>query len=202
MKIRKRNKLVCGVGINDADYAVIHSINGKQVRCLFYRAWKSMLERCYSAKFQAKNPTYIGCSVCEEWLTFSNFKKWMEAQPFEGKQLDKDILISGNKVYSPEACVFISRQVNTLLCDSGASRGELKQGVCFVSDMGKFQARVSIHGRRKHLGCRNTGSEAYALYVAAKADHIREVADTQEPRVKSALYARAVELENTLKTED
>ena len=62
--------LICGVGVNDANYAT----SGKRM-CPFYRRWINMLERCYSEKFQEKNPTYRGCSVCEEWLTFSNFKR-------------------------------------------------------------------------------------------------------------------------------
>ena len=188
-----------GVGINDANYTVGTMDDGKRKMCIFYQTWIDMLRRCYSERMQAKRPTYIDCSVCEEWLTFSNFKKWMEAQDFEGKHIDKDILISGNKIYSPDTCVFVYGHVNTLLTDCGTSRGEIKQGVCFVSDRGKFLARVSIHGRRKHLGWRNTELEAYALYVSAKAAHIREVADTQEPKVRAGLYRHAAELENTLK---
>lgn len=90
-------KLVCGVGVNDASYAVNPLINGKQVMCWIYKKWKSMIHRCYDSKIQARQPAYIGCSVCEEWLTFSNFKLWMEAQDWQGKELDKDILTAGSK---------------------------------------------------------------------------------------------------------
>jgi len=77
MEIRKKNKLVCGVGINDADYEVQPIINGKRVMCPFYAKWVGMLERCYSEKFQNKWPTYIGCYVILDWIYFSNFKYWM-----------------------------------------------------------------------------------------------------------------------------
>lgn len=70
-------KLVYGVGINDANYVVKPTINGKQQWCSFYQAWTGMLERCYSAKWQAKSPTYIGCMVCEEWHSFMSFRAWM-----------------------------------------------------------------------------------------------------------------------------
>lgn len=68
-------RLVFGVGINDADYAVQPKINGVQVCCLFYRKWKNMLERCYYPKELVKHPTYQGCVVCDEWIYFSNFKE-------------------------------------------------------------------------------------------------------------------------------
>ena len=75
------------------------------------------------------SPTYKGCSVSEEWLRFSNFKRWMEKQDWDGKQLDKDILFEGNKVYSAETCVFVTSVVNSFTSDSGAKRGEWLIGV-------------------------------------------------------------------------
>lgn len=130
----KPKKLVRGVGINNADYAVqrfetIGCVGGKRKRkkvwvCPYYRAWENMLSRCYSAKYQERQPAYIGCTVSEEWLTFSNFKAWMEKQEWEGKQLSKDLLFEGNKVYSAENCVFVTRAVNNPTTDSKASRGE------------------------------------------------------------------------------
>ena len=116
------------MGVNDADYTVIPTVNGKQVVCTFYRAWTAMLKRCYNPTYQANNPTYIGCTVCDEWLTFSNFKKWMMRQDFQGKQLDKDLLVKGNKLYSPETCVFVDGMINTFTIDSGAIRGDYPIG--------------------------------------------------------------------------
>ena len=51
-----------------------------------------MLQRCYSPKNHAKNPTYIGCYVAKEWLTFSNFKAWMGSQQWQGMELDKGVI--------------------------------------------------------------------------------------------------------------
>lgn len=103
--------IVFGVGINDVG-RVSNNKNGANYRCPFYARWHSMITRCYSEKFQYKNPSYIGCSVCDEWLTFSNFKRWMEQQDWHGKDLDKDILVKGNRVYSPETCMFVDRKTN------------------------------------------------------------------------------------------
>src|SRR5690554_2141716 len=144
-------KLVCGMGINDADYVVmkretIGYVNGKRKQktvwvCRYYNTWVKMLERCYSAKYQERNPTYKGCSVSNDWLKFSNFKSWMEKQDWEGKQLDKDLLFEGNKTYSAETCVFISPMVNTFVNDSGATRGKWKIGVYWDKGTNRFKSQ-------------------------------------------------------------
>ena len=131
----KKKKLVCGVGINNADYVVtvyetIGYENGKQKRrvvwrCPFYSRWNDMLARCYTTSYKQRFPTYEGCYVCKEWLIFSNFKAWMEKQDWEGKELDKDLLVSRNKVYSPETCVFVDKRVNLFLTESSANRGDI-----------------------------------------------------------------------------
>ena len=74
-------KPVFGVGVNDASYMTNHKDKDGIIKvCPYYRRWKNMLKRCYSSKCQDKNPTYLGCAVSNEWLTFSNFKLWMEGQ--------------------------------------------------------------------------------------------------------------------------
>ena len=77
--LRKKNKKIAGVGINDADYKISTTdANGKTKLCPYYMVWSSMLRRCYSPASLIKDPTYKGCSVIEDWHTFSNFKSWME----------------------------------------------------------------------------------------------------------------------------
>ena len=108
--IINKKDMVYGVGINDAEYSVheYKKINGRRKtvwRCPYYNRWIDILKRCYSKGFHSKNPTYKGCTVSEEWLIFSNFRDWMIKQNWEGKQLDKDLLFEGNKIYNPETCV-------------------------------------------------------------------------------------------------
>ena len=121
----QKQKLVYGIGINDLAEPMWE--DGKARK--FYSTWASMLQRCYSEKCQARNPTYHGCSVCDEWLLLSNFKVWFDANYRDNMALDKDILIPGNKIYSPESCSFVPGYINSLLCDSGAARGDLPLGV-------------------------------------------------------------------------
>ena len=183
-------KLVFGVGINDADYITQPTVEGTRVVCPFYRKWKNMLKRCYSTKFQVTRPTYKGCSVAEEWLTFSNFRKWMVEQDWKGNDLDKDLLLEGNKIYSSKTCVFICRALNSLFNESSAARGKLPLG---VSNHGKnYQAHVNKDGKLTYLGTFTTPEEAHAAWKKAKALIILNSLDlTNDIRVKEALRKRA-----------
>lgn len=199
----KPKRLVCGVGINDAGYVVKKNEttgyeNGKrrlrQVwACPYFQAWKNMIRRCYSAKLQERYPTYKGCSVSGEWLTFSVFKSWMKKQDFEGKSLDKDLLFEGNKVYSPETCVFVSGVVNGFTTDSKASRGDLLIGAHWYKRTGKFVAKCSnqFTGKLEHLGYFTTELEAHQAWAKRKLELAHELSAIQtDPRIAKALINR------------
>ena len=187
------SKLVCGVGLNDADYPVQPEINGKQIKCPFYRVWESMLNRCYSRKYQANKPTYTNCTVYDEWLKFSNFKSWMEQQDWQDKQLDKDLIFAGNKIYSPDKCVFVDRVTNTFVIDSGASRGEWPIGVNFFKPNGKFIARCCnpFTKKRESLGYFACPEQAHQAWKTRKHELALQLAEIQsDPRVAAALKTR------------
>ena len=199
----KPRKLVCGVGINDADYVVnkfetIGYVGGKQKQklvwaCPYFRAWKNMVERCYSAKFQERQPTYKGCTVTDNWLTFTNFKGWMKNQDFEGKQLDKDLLFEGNKVYGADTCVFVSQTVNSFTTDRGAARGEWLIGVLWHKPSEKFLAkcRNPLSGEQEHLGLFTCEVEAHEAWARRKLELAHELAAIQtDQRVAKALIER------------
>ena len=175
-------KLVCGVGIydlrDDPSYVCTKKVNGKIVwYCPFYRKWHDVLKRCYSESFLQTRPTYRGCSMCEEWKTFSNFMAWMKTQPWEGRHLDKDILVPGNKVYSPENCVFVSRDVNNLLCNCPARRGKYPVGVKIRNLNKKFSAQISKYGKEYFIGYYDTPDEAHEAYKKERSKYILEIAE-------------------------
>ena len=191
----KMRKPVFGFGINDADYITHTMVDGKHLMCPAYQVWKEMLKRCYSAKFQEKYPTYLGCSVTKEWLTFSNFREWMKSQNWEGNQLDKDILIPENKEYGPDSCIFVSSQINTLLTDNAANRGEFPQGVSFNKGSGKYKAYCNVNGNQKHLGYFTSVPEAELVYLIFKSELIKKMAGEEEannnPKLKAGLLRHA-----------
>lgn len=196
-------KLVCGVGNNNADYVVqrketVGYVDGKRKQkqvwtCPYYRIWASMIDRCYSDKTQNKNPTYRGCSVSEEWLTFSVFKGWMEKQNWEGRHLDKDLLFEGNKIYSADTCVFVTQAVNNFTLDSGAARGEGLIGACWNQVRGKFKSRCRNPFTRKteFLGYFDCEQEAHEAWLKRKLELAHLLAAEQEDaRVAEALINR------------
>ena len=200
MRLCKRNKKVYGVGINDADYNVVigDMVDGKWKitwKCPFYTAWNNVLERCYSDTYQLKRPTYKVCSVCDEWLTFSKFKTWMETQEWEGKQLDKDLLKLGNKVYCPEWCIFIDRKINNFVIDSGATRGKYMIGVYWDKCTGKFKSQCNnpFTRKREYLGLFTDELEAHLAWKRKKHQFACQLAESEycnDPRLAEALRTR------------
>jgi len=193
MKLLRRAKLVCGVGINDADYTVQPVVFGKRVMCPFYEAWKNMLVRCYDPRYHAKQPTYIGCSVAPEWHGFMAFRAWMIRQNWVGNDLDKDILVPGNKVYSPQTCVFISSGLNNFTTDSASARGEWPTGVYLDKHNGKFKAQCCnpFSGKQEYLGLFTCPDAAHEAWRARKHELSLQLAEQQtDPRLAAALSIR------------
>ena len=182
---------VCDVGINDANYIIRQMIDGKYEICPFYQKWTSMLKRCYSEKLQKRQPYYAGCTVSIEWLIFSNFKSWMEKQDWQSKHLDKDILVPHNKVYSHETCLFVTQEINNLLTDSSAARGNLPQGVSFHKRDQIFESQIRRYGKLSFIGRYDTQKEASLAYRKAKSEHIKQIAETQPEPIRSGLLRHA-----------
>lgn len=173
--MNSRNKLVAGVGVNDADYIVAiktkDAVTGKakQWICPYYEKWASMLKRCYSEAALKHDPTYTNCIVCEEWKHFSNFKSWMEKQEWKGKQLDKDIL-GDSKLYSPETCTFVSLKVNLFL--KGNYQNKYLPGVIYAKGRNRYRAQIyDIRVRkRKIIGSFKTQEEAHDKWKELKLE--------------------------------
>lgn len=109
----KLKPIVYGVGFMGDG---VHSSTKKGKANKAYKVWQSMLQRCYDPAFHLRRPTYIGCSVCNDWHNFQIFADWFELNyPRDGMryQLDKDIIKEGNKFYSPTTCKFVTLKENT-----------------------------------------------------------------------------------------
>ena len=168
-------KLIFGVATNSKGHYKTR-IDGKKTKA--HTAWYNMLRRAYCPKYHAINPTYIGCSVAGEWLEYQEFAEWFEAHEYSdyGYQLDKDLFLPGNKIYAPGRCVFVPRELNTLLTDHGNARGQYKQGVSFYKNANKFVATTCINGKRKYLGLFGNELDAYYAYKKAKEQYVKEKA--------------------------
>lgn len=176
-------KLIHGVGVRDVETPTR--------TCPYYKMWMAMLQRCYDPALHLRSPTYVGCAVVPEWHHLSAFMRWMQQQDWQGKALDKDLLVPGNKVYGPDTCVFIPKQVNNFLVDHTPSR-RYGLGVVYRHGKGKYQALCRQLGNgRAHLGYFNTPEEAHEAWRAEKHRLALLLADQQtDPRVAAALRAR------------
>ena len=165
-------KSVFGVGyIGEGKYET--GTEGKP--SLAYRKWISMLRRCYDRNFQKEQLSYVGCTVCYEWHNFQVFAEWFVNHKFYNfnYQLDKDILVEGNKIYSPNTCCLVPSKINCLL---GNQLGEYPQGVCYDKFNNKFRATMLREGRHENMGRFDTIGEAELVYKIAKEAYVKEVA--------------------------
>ena len=189
---------VHGVGILGTKYP--SKING--VLTKEYDLWYSMLKRCYSYSSKKKYPTYEGCKVSDNFLHYEYFYEWCQNQTgfsSEGWQLDKDLLIKGNKVYSENTCVFIPQEINKVLIKCTASRGEHLIGVHWCKKGSAFKAQISKNnGKQEHLGYFKTEIEAFNAYKKAKESFVKEQANKFksqiDPRAYKALMNYTVEI--------
>jgi hypothetical protein len=186
--IESKKKLIFGVGTND----LLGESASKA--CM---VWSDMLRRCYTKEMQAKFPSYIGCSVCEEWKRLSNFKVWFDINYIEGWQLDKDIIVKNNKIYSPETCCFVPNDINTVIIKPVKSKC-IYRGVSFDKVNNKYRASITMYGKPNNLGRYKTPEEAFNVYKKVKERHIKELADMHKellpPHVYKALYDYKIEI--------
>ena len=190
-----KRKLVCGVGVFDADYSNLKDKRTKKA----YRDWNNMLQRCYGISNFPSKPAYKECVVCEEWHSFLKFREWFDENYIEGYFLDKDICYVGNKVYSPQTCCYVPPFINTLLLSGRSSRGEYPIGVTKRHN-GKYVAQMHKYGKLQFLGIYLTKDDAFYVYKKAKEEYIKEVADDYynkgliTKRVHDALYNWTIEI--------
>ena len=193
---------VYGVGILGTKYP--STINGRNTK--EYLLWQCMLQRCCSGDFKNKYQTYKDCEVSENFKSYEYFYEWCHKQIGFGNdgngnsfQLDKDLLIKGNKVYSESTCVFIPREINQVLVKRTASRGEHLIGVCWDKTTNAFRAMVSKgKGKSEWLGYFKTEIEAFNAYKQAKEAFVKEQASKFksqiDPRAYNALMKYTVEI--------
>ena len=201
-------KLIHGVGVNDANYVTQVKVctgekypkgSNRQVLiwvCPFYLKWKDMLTRCYSGKYHLSRPTYKDCTVCEDWLLFSDFRKWMVVQNWKDKHLDKDILVEDNKIYSPTTCIFVFKKVNTFIGDRAAARGKYLIGSTLPKGKSRFSSQCNNpfkdkgDPRKYHIGYFNTEIEAHLAWKKRKHEYACALANSEyvtDERVRQVL---------------
>ena len=184
---------VYDIGIIGDKY--LSRVNGRNTK--EYMLWIDMLKRCYSDanvcdNFKKKYPTYEGCEVSDNFKSYEYFYEWCHKQIGFGVsdfELDKDLLVKGNKIYSENICVFIPSEINSLLTKRESSRGAHLIGVHWSNTNKAFVAQVNKgKGKKKHLGIFNTELEAFKAYKVAKESFIKEQANKWKSQIDERVY--------------
>jgi hypothetical protein len=191
-----KKKPVHGIGVNDANYAVNPLIGGKRVMCEAYKAWMAMLRRCNCKILKEQHPTYIGVSVCDEWKSFMAFRGWWMDNHIEGWQLDKDIL-TDNREYSPESCIYVPSWLNNFIIDSGRRRGDYPIGVSYSQLDGTFHAscRNPKEKASSWIGRFRTPEEAHLAWRSRKLGYAALMKSDMDA-IDLRIYHRIVEIIN------
>lgn len=143
------------------------TVNGKT--SYGYTCWAGMLRRCYNED----SCWYKDCSVVEDWHRSDVFWEWADEQTGFGEKyyhLDKDILKIGNRIYGPDTCAFVPRQLNFFMCAANAIRGDTPQGIHWEASRSKYKVDISLDGKTKFLGRFSSMEDAKQTYAKAKDD--------------------------------
>lgn len=169
---------------------------------IIYDYWDGILRRCYSERIKKLRNSYSDCLVDEYWHNLQNFGEWFEKNynPKYMKSwcLDKDILVKGNRIYSPETCCFVPNEINVIFTNGYIRRGEYPKGVSYKPKINKYIAQYQKDGVVTHIGTFKTVDEAFQAYKEVKEKYIKEKADKWkdqiDPRVYEAMYNYQVEI--------
>ena len=169
---------------------------------IIYDYWDGILRRCYSERVKKLRNSYSDCLVDEYWHNLQNFGEWFEKNynPKYMKSwcLDKDILVKGNRIYSPETCCFVPNEINVIFTNGYIRRGEYPKGVSYKPKINKYIAQYQKDGVVTHIGTFKTVDEAFQAYKEVKEKYIKEKADKWkdqiDPRVYEAMYNYQVEI--------
>lgn len=161
--------------------------SNSDIRC--YEVWNGLLKRGYNLNIKKRQPTYKDTTIYEEWHNFQVFADWYYSnyEPHMNDwDLDKDILQKGNKIYSPETCCFVPKEINLLFVKRKKDRGCLPIGVRKIGN--SYIARLNKFKKSFYLGSFNTLEEAFQVYKTAKEQHIKEVAEKWRNQILEKVY--------------
>lgn len=169
------------VGIIGTKYQNCHLNNTKE-----YKTWCSILQRSFNEQYKKRCSVYQDVICCDEWLLFDNFYEWLHKQENFDKwicgdkwDIDKDILVKGNKIYSPNLCTLVLHSVNSLFTKSDKARGNLPIGVSKHYKKYQVSCQNTLLNHREFLGTYDTPEDAFIVYKKYKENLIKKVAQEE-----------------------
>lgn len=142
-----------------------------------------MIKRCRANREHDRY--YRDCSISDNFKDFQYFAAWCNQQiGFNSIEeltnlyfnLDKDILVKNNRVYSEDICVFVPGELNRFFCKGKAIRGKFPIGVDFQKRWNSYRARCNDGNKNVYLGAYKTPEEAFLVYKNYKENKAKELA--------------------------
>jgi len=154
--------------------------------------WRSMFVRSYSESYHENQPSYKDCSVDPRWHCFQDFAKWY-IEKFKSHmnstwELDKDLLLKGNRNYSSETCCFLPKAINNVLMVKSSCRGKYPIGVVYHNKNKCFMAQLHKKSKNKSFSPYKTPEEAFYKYKIEKERYIKEIADEWKELIDYEAY--------------
>lgn len=184
--------MIYGAGVCDIGPA---TVNGRKTKS--YSAWQGVMQRCFDNKWRSRYPTYSNCTVSDEWLYFSNFKKWFDIFYVDGYVIDKDLIFPGNKLYSKHTCVLIPQHINKFISMDRVNRGNTRVGCWYDEQTKKYRAYICEKGRQKSIGYFKTEAEASSAWVERKiimANEMKDECDLIHPMLFNGIMRSILEV--------
>ena len=171
---RANNGKVCLHGINDLEFSAQPKIDNKQLRHPGYISWSDMLKRSHDYNLY-EYPSYKNVVCSEEWIYLSNYLLWFKNsnRNSTNTNLDKDLLVSENLVYSKETCLFVPTEINSFLVTGNSLRRDQPLGVDLIQ--GCYRSRISNGKSNKQLGYFKSPEEAHQAWQSAKLERAMEL---------------------------
>lgn len=153
-----------------------------------YKCWFGIMCRCYEVEKDFETERWYGdCHVCDEWLNYQVFAEWFEEHYYEGSSIDKDLLTTKEKCYSPENCCMLPNYINSFLTNYQYNNTSKYPGVSILVN-GKFSVKYRYKGRRINLGLYNTIEEAFDIYCKCRDKYARELAEEYKNVLEDRAY--------------
>lgn len=168
---------VYGVAYNDVRE---HGLTNK-----YHSSWEANIKRIYSVGWITQyKPSYMLATCSDDYLYQSNYVKFREANyytyisPVSGKEekpdLDKDILLEGNKHYSFELVVYVPQFVKQAMTEK-EHHSKLPLGVTKLKD--SYKMTITKFGTTVSNSGFNTAHEAHRAWQVEKVEYLIAVAE-------------------------
>ncbi|HKL99225.1 MAG TPA: hypothetical protein VJZ06_04910 [Mobilitalea sp.] len=161
--------------------------------------WRGMISRCKYASYNNSLAAYVGCSVCEEWQEYKNFEKWCLNNLYncngEKLELDKDLMVKGNRVYSPETCCFLPKRINLLIKSRRAFKNGMPPGVSWPGTRAdSFVVHISLGGQKINKTF-NDKYVAFDYYKEKKENYVKSVAQNYKQFLPENIFVALMTFE-------